>query len=124
MANQLYHYGYSSSPTYGGTSPSSPSSAVAAASISSGRYLAAADMYYPQRKDSSLLYSSYAASDTDIGPPGVTTRISSAAVGPASSTATHLLSQASWPAAMAAAAAAAANAADPTVSSIKRASDG
>lgn len=122
MANQLYHYGYS--PTYGGASPPSP--AAAATTLPSGRYLPA-DMYFPQRKDSSLRYSSYAASDTDIGPPGVATRISAAAVGPASSTTTHLLSQASWPAAIAAAAAAAnvgSAALDPVVNNMKRSSDG
>ncbi|KAF7835860.1 Zinc finger CCCH domain-containing protein 37 [Senna tora] len=123
MANQLYHYGYS--PTNGGASPSSPAAAAvvgAATSLSSGRYLPT-DMYFPQRKDSSSLwYPSYAASDIDIGPPGVATRNSTSAVGATSSTTSNLLSQASWPAAIAAAAAAA-NAGDPIATNMKRSSD-
>ncbi|KAI9104216.1 hypothetical protein K1719_023052 [Acacia pycnantha] len=99
MANQRYLYAYS--PTYGGASPPS-AAATTASTLSSSRYLSS-DMYFPQRKDSILRYSSYATSDADIGPPGVSTRLSSAASGHTPSTATQLLSHASWPAAIASA---------------------
>lgn len=123
MANQIYLYAYS--PTYGGASPPSAAAATSTAStLSSSRYLSA-DMYYPQRKDAVIRYSSYAASDADIGPPGVSTRLSSAAAGQTSSTASQLLSQASWPAAIAAAAAAAnvGSASLDSIVNMKRSSD-
>ncbi|MED6108923.1 Zinc finger CCCH domain-containing protein [Stylosanthes scabra] len=67
-------------------------------------------MFLSHRRADALRYTSSAATtatDADIGPPGVVSRVSSVAAGHSSS-ASHLLSQASsWPAAIAAAAAAA-----------------
>ncbi|KAI4333237.1 hypothetical protein L6164_018071 [Bauhinia variegata] len=101
---------YCYSPAYGGgaASPASPAPTVST-SLYQGtrRYLPSdtrptTDMYLPPRSEI-LRYSSYAgAADIDIGPPGVPSK-SSGTVGPASSTTSHSLSIASWPAAVAAA---------------------
>ncbi|KAI4323315.1 hypothetical protein L6164_022930 [Bauhinia variegata] len=130
MANKLYGY----SPTYGGgaASPSSPAPTVSVSTtcslyLGTTRYLpsytgATADMY-PHLSDV-LRYSSYAAAaDIDVGPPGVASK-TSGAVEPASSSTSHLLSQANWPAAIAAATAAGGSSAlDAVVAGLKRSTE-
>ncbi|KAL1346411.1 zinc finger CCCH domain-containing protein 37 isoform X2 [Arachis duranensis] len=67
-------------------------------------------MFLSHRRDAALRFTSSAATtatDADIGPPGVVSRVSSVTAGPNSSSASHLLQASSWPAAIAAAAAAA-----------------
>lgn len=102
----------------------SPTNYRVVGGASPARFLDPDTMFLSHRRtDAALRFpSSAAASDADIGPPGVASRISSATIGPNSSSAAHLLSQASsWPAAIAAAAAAAS--VGPAALDLKRSSE-